>query len=333
MSFALITKLARYSLYLLKEFRWPLAVVAVLVFGGGALFAGSLDFPYGKACFTAFMLMFAQPTVDFPNRWFDQMLFFAIPIIGLGAVADSVVRLGYLVFTSKRKQQEWWIMEASALRDHIVVCGLGRVGYRIAKELLALGERFVAIERKENSLFVEEIQDQDVPVIIGEGRLRRTLERANVPQARAIILATDDDLANLDVALTAREMKPDIRVVMRLFDDTLASKVAASFKLPAISSARVSAPAFVAAATGRSVLHAFMLDGQTIHVADVQVEKLAGRTIPQVQREFDITLVLHKSAGFRDLNPNHDRPLQAGDIVVVVAPMEKIQRMERSNRG
>lgn len=328
-----VEKYARYALYLLCEFRWLLLVLAVLVLCVGLLFSLTLDLPYGKACYAVFMLIFVQPTIDFPDKWYDQIFFFLVPLVGLGVIADSVVKLGYLVFSSKRKLQEWWIMEASTYRNHIVLCGLGRVGYRIAQELLALGESFVAIERNRDSVFAEELLGANVPVLFGEARLRQTLERANVKQARAIILATDDDLANLDAALTAREIKPEIRVVMRLFDDTLANKVATSFKLPAISTSQVAAPAFVAAATGRSVLHAFQLDGQTIHVADLQVAHLAPRTIEQLEREYDISVVLHKNARMPNLNPKRNGALQTGDTIVVVATIDKIRRLEAANRG
>ncbi|HLF94419.1 MAG TPA: NAD-binding protein [Planctomycetota bacterium] len=326
-------KLARYALYIQKEFRSPLAVFGGLVLVGGLLFSRTLGLPYGKACWGVFMLIFVQPVLEFPDRWYNQALFFLIPIAGLGAVADSVVRLGYLIFSSKRKLQEWWIMEASTCRDHFVLCGLGRVGYRIARELLALKESVVVIEKNRESALVEEMQDAGVPVLFGEARLRKNLELAGVAHARAVILATDDDLANLDAALTARELNPAIRVVMRLFDDTLATKVATSFNLPAISTSQVSAPAFVAAATGRSVMQSFQLDGRTIHVVDVPVDRLAARTIAQVQSEFDVSVVLHKGSGESDLNPHHDRPLRKGDIIVVVAPMEKVRTVEAANRG
>ncbi len=327
-------KLTRYGLYILREFRWPLVVLTGLVLLGGSLFSRTLpDLPYGKACYTVFMLVFVQPTIDFPSQWYNQVLFFLIPVVGLGAVADSVVRLGYLIFSSKRKLQEWWIMEASTYRNHIVLCGLGRVGYRVARELLALREPFVALERNRESLFVEEIQDAGVPVLIGEARLRKNLELAGAAHARAIILVTDDDLANLDAALTAREIKPEIRVVLRLFDDTLANRVAGSFKLPAISTSQVSAPAFVAVATGRAVFHSFQLDGQTFHVADVQVCRLAARSVAQAQREFEVSVVLHRRAGSASLAPNPEQELHTGDIIVVAAPVERIRALEDANRA
>src|SRR5262245_31639425 len=132
--------------YMLREFRWPLVVFGGLVLLGGALFSQTMpNMSYGRACYGVYMLIFVQPYLDWPeHQWYNQLLFFVIPIIGLGAVADSVVRLGYLIFARKRRLQEWWIMEASICRNHVVLCGLGRVGYRIAEELLTAKESVVA---------------------------------------------------------------------------------------------------------------------------------------------------------------------------------------------
>lgn len=329
-----LMKLVRRGRYMAREFRWPMLVFAGLVLGGGALFSATMDLGYGEACFGAYMLIFVQPNIKFPaHQWYNQVLFFVMPIVGLGAVADSVVRLGYLVFSRKRKLQEWWIMEASTFRNHVVLCGLGRVGYRIAQELLAAKESVVAIERNQDSMFVEEMQDLGVPVLIGEARLRKNLELANLEHARAIILATNDDLTNLDAALTAREIKPEIKVVLRLFDETLASKVATQFHMPVISTSQVSAPAFVAAVTGRAVHQCFQLDGQTIHVADLRISRLSVPTIGALQKEYGVSVVLHKKHASGASMPDLETRLQAGDTVVVAAPVERMQRPEEANRG
>ncbi len=332
MSVHAIRKVLRRARYLAREFRWPLTVFASIVLLAGALFSRTMHLPYPKACFGVFMLIFVQPSLDFPEEGLSQALFFIIPIVGLGAVADSVVRLGYLIFSSKRKLQEWWIMEASTYRNHIVICGLGRVGYRIVQELLDAKESVVAIEKNGDSMFVEEMQDRGVPVLIGEARLRKNLLLANLGHARAIILATNDDLANLDAALTARDLKPDIKVVLRLFDDTLATKIAGQFRMPVISTSQVSAPAFVAAVMGRSVHQCIQLDGQTIQVADVRVHRLPLRSIAALQKEFGVTVVLHKRNGGTAM-AELDSAVQTGDTLVVAAPGERMQKLEAANRG
>lgn len=325
-------KACRFGLLVFRELRVPLGIATALVLTGAAVLAASYDLPYLKACYAVFMLMLAEPTLEFPDQGLARFLFFAFPLLGLGALADSLVRLGYLVFTSKRKLQEWWIMEASTYRDHIVVCGLGSVGYGVVQELRALKEPLVVIDHTADNPLAGELVNAGIPVIVGEIRLRQTLEKANIAHARAVILATSDDLANLDGALTAREIRPDIRVVMRLFDDTLARKVASAFQLPAISPSYVCAPAFVAAATGRAVLHAFQLDGRTHHVSDLQVARLAGRTASELQRDFGAAVVLHKAVRCEAVSPDPSRPLEIGDRIVLVAPMERFRALEDANR-
>ena len=81
-------------------------------------------------------------------------------------------------------------------------------------------------------------------------------------QAKAIIVTTSDDLTNLDAAITA-QLNATARIVIRLFDETLATKVAGAFSMPTISTSHVAAPAFVAAATGERSTRVFSLPAST----------------------------------------------------------------------
>lgn len=329
----------RFVLFLAWEFRWPAGVMIVLVFGGGLLvhtFYHREPVGYLEACYDVFLLIFLEAQLKFPEEWYLQPLFFLLPVVGLGAVADSVVRLGFLVFTQKRNLQEWQRMVASLHRNHIVVVGVGKVGYRIIKDLIAQHESVVAIERVAESEFLDQVHEWKVPVILGNARHRKILEQAGVAEARAIIVATDDDLANLDGALTAREINPKIRVVVRLFDDTLATKFAATFDMAALSASAVSAPAFVAAATGRTVYHDFQLDGQHLHLIDLTINPagaLVGQTVATVQTERHVNIVMHRGASGVRVNPGHDTILGGNDSLLVIAPMERLLELEAANRG
>src|SRR3954469_701632 len=281
----------RFTRFLIWEFRWPLGVFATLVFGGGLLL--NLGYhheyvSYPKACYVVFLMVFLESGLDFPDEWYLQPFFFLLPIIGLGAVADSVVRLAYLMFTKKQQLPEWQRMVASLYRDHVVVVGLGKVGYQIIKGLLELHETVVAVDLADRTQLREDVFDFGVPIIQGNARNVKTLEQAGVRVASAVILATSDDLTNLDGGLTARDLNPKARIVLRLFDESLAVKVAGAFTLPAISTAQVAAPAFIAAATGRKVYHEFRLAGQLLHLTDLTITptgKLVGMTVGTIQAD------------------------------------------------
>ena len=330
----------RFARYLLWEFRWAILVFSALVFVGGLLLRFCYhrqDLTYSQACFEVFLLIFLQADLDhFPDEWYLQPLFFVLPIVGLGAVADSVVRLAYLIFAQKRELPEWQRMVASLHRNHIVVVGVGRVGLRIIKGLVDLRESVVAIERKEESTFLDEVRDLGVPVIVGEGRQQKTLEEAGVRQARAIVAATDDDLANLDTALTARDINPAIRVVLRMFDDTVAEKVAVAFHMPAISASHVAASAFIAAATGRKVYHEFQLDNRQVHLTDITVQPdsaLVGRTVGEIQTDKGVNIVMHRGPSGVNINPGHDVVVAPNDALLVIAPKERLADLEAANRA
>jgi Trk K+ transport system NAD-binding subunit len=327
----------RFLRYLLWEFRWALGVFwGLVLLGGLAFWLGYDEKPlgFGQACNAVFFLMFAQPSLDFPRAWYLQPLFFLLPILGIGAVAESMVRLGYLIFASKRNLPEWQRMVASLYRNHVIVVGAGRVGYRIIQGLTALQESVVAVEHNAAADLAEEVRGLNVPIIVGNGRLAKVLEQAGVKEARAIILVTDDDLANIDAALTAHDMNPKLHVVLRLFDESLAMKFTSHFAMPAIVTSQVSAQAFIAAATGRKVYHDFQLDGSKLHLTDVTVMAegtLAGRQVGDVQKAYAVNIVMHRGAQGVLINPGHDTVLGAGDTLLVIAPMDRLVALEDAN--
>jgi Trk K+ transport system NAD-binding subunit len=172
-------------------------------------------------------------------------------------------------------------------------------------------------------------------VIRGDGRTLKTLEQAGVARARAVVLATSDDLTNLDSGLTARDLNAEARIVLRLFDESLAVKVRGAFAMPAISTALVSSPAFIAAATGRSVYQGFKLAGQHLYLIDMTVSPgggLVGRTVGQIQADRQVNIVMHNGPAGVNVNPGHELVLRPNDEVLVIAPMERLIDLETQNR-
>lgn len=326
--------------YLLWEFRGPLVVFWSIV-GVGGLIVHLTYHSDGKgldlmeACYGVFLMIFMEGFLEFPDEWYLQIFFFLVPIVGLGAVAESLVRLGFLVFSRKGNLPEWHRMVASLERSHVVVVGLGKVGYRIVKELMHLRESVVVVERPDaTSLLIEEIVELGVPIVRGDGRSAKTLEAAGVPVARGVILATQDDLTNLDSGLVARDLNPHARVVLRLFDESLARKVEGAFHIPAISTAQVAAPTYVAAATGRKVYQELRLAGRKLHLVDLTIcegSRLVGRTVGEIQADTHVNIVMHRGPEGVNVNPGHEITFRTGDEILVIAPIERLLDLEAAN--
>jgi len=152
------------------------------------------------------------------------------------------------------------IMEAlgvphGRMRNHVVVLGLGNVGYRTVLHLLDAGVEVAAAEARPGGRFVAIARRQGVPVLTADAHFLDSLRALSVERARAVVAATDDDLANLEAALAARELNPDARVVTRLFDQDLAERAQQQLHITACQSvSALATPAFVADALGDGVL-------------------------------------------------------------------------------
>lgn len=110
-------------------------------------------------------------------------------------------------------------------KDHVVLCGLGRLGYFIAEELLQKGERLVIIEQNEDSRYLDYFRQLGADIYIGDGRLAKVLDDTNVVQARAVMSVINDDSINLEIGLNCRSFQPGIRLILRIFDEEMARKI------------------------------------------------------------------------------------------------------------
>lgn len=156
------------------------------------------------------------------------------------------------------------------LEDHVVVAGVGNVGYRICQSLVNQGVKAVAID-SENKPNLARLLPKSVPYLLGDGRDHETLDRACIGSARAIISTTDDDSVNLSIGLAAKKMNPNCRVVIRLFDGNFAQKVEQSLNIDnALSSASLCASGFVGAALFENCVFAFATQHELIAVLDTE---------------------------------------------------------------
>lgn len=149
----------------------------------------------------------------------------------------------------------------------VIVCGLGQVGYRVTSLLLRMGESVTVIAIDTLSEFEREIRELGATVIIGDARDKAYLMQAEVDKANSLIACTDSDLTNIEIALDSRTLNPTLRVVARLFDQTLARRLESSVGIHrALAMSLLAAPSFAAAAIGSNVIGSFDHQGQNYSV-------------------------------------------------------------------
>lgn len=156
---------------------------------------------------------------------------------------------------------------------HIVICGLGAIGYRVVEELLRYGESVVVIERDPGNRFVRAIRRLGAPVIIGDAGVGGVLQEAHAATSRAVIAATDDDLTNLAIALLVRELHARHRIVLLVSDPDLARllREAADVRY-ALSVPMLAAPAFLASLFGDRILTVFQVRAKLFTVIDLLIQ-------------------------------------------------------------
>jgi Trk K+ transport system NAD-binding subunit len=210
---------------------------------------------------------------------------------------------------------------------HVIVCGLGNVGFRVAEELIRQGERVVAIERRRDNPFISTARRLGVAVIVADAGVPEVLRQAHAAQARALVVATDQELVNLEVALLARDVNPQQRVIVRLTDPHLAQtlRAAANVRL-AMSIPELAAPAFVAAVFGERVRSLFQMEGAVIVVVDMVVQPndpLAGLKLPDLAKSFHLLPVCLLGADL--VRKPLDTPLVPGDRPTVILTLSDWQ--------
>lgn len=206
------------------------------------------------------------------------------------------------------------------MRGHVVVCGLGTVGYSVAGRLLDAGVPVVAVGR-DGGRFMGAARDRGIPIVVGDARDASTLEAAHVARARAVVAATDDDTVNLEVALGARAAFPDVRVVARVYDPDLARRLHVLLHGGASRSVSdVAAPAFAAAALGARVVGTLEVPGG-VHIClelDVAAgSPAAGGTVEALLAGGGARVLAVERGGALTWEPPAGHVLAPGDVVVV----------------
>jgi Trk K+ transport system NAD-binding subunit len=209
---------------------------------------------------------------------------------------------------------------------HVIVVGGGDVGTRVAGGLHDLGFDVALVDQSAAARGVPFARNLGLPVIIGDSPTERTLRRAGVDSAIALVCATSSDIVNLETALQARAMRgDDLRVVLRLFDDDLAYRVSKTLgNAVSRSVSYLAAPAFAVAMLEHKLLRTVAVGRHVLLIADVRVEEgaaIAGRPLAVLERDgLARVLALAERGSTRfGWSPARNRSLVTGDRLIVLA--------------
>jgi Trk K+ transport system NAD-binding subunit len=331
----------RDTLILLKEFQLPLLLFAVAVVGGGMAYAaiakvvGTPVDSLTEAIYIVLTAAFLQPVGEFPNSFGLQIFHFIMPLIGIIILAHGLAEFGSLLFNRRARGKEWEMAVASTMNNHIVLIGLGHLGYRVAQRLHEIGKSVVVVELNLGTHTTAAARDMGIPVIHGDARHHGALEGANIRDARTIILASQDDAMNLQIALRARSLNPEIQVVIRIFDEDFAHSLQDQFGFTALSATEMAAPVFAAAAAGADVTNPISIEGQQLSLARLKIpytSNLANKTVGFVEDNYHLNIILLRHDHQSEMHPTDTRPLHPGDTLAVLGGPEQLSRLMQDNQ-
>jgi len=222
------------------------------------------------------------------------------------------------------------------LSDHYIVCGYGRMGKRICKELKAKPLPFIVIEK--NPEFIADLQRDGLMAIEGDATRDEILVQAGIQRARALVSVVGSDTENLYIVLTARGLKKDLYIVAR------AGEEGSEQKLLRAGANRVSSPYLiggmqVAQALIRPAVVDFLELATASEHLDLQMEeftvargsRFAGRAVCDCGMDGDrglIVVAVKRSNGHMEFNPGRETLLGEGDKLIVLGQPASLKRLE-----
>ena len=258
-------------------------------------------------------------------------------------VGTSFVMIGFLtqallefelqsVFGRKRMERE-----IARLTGHYIICGAGRVGRSVARELGRKPAPFVIIENKREK--IDRYASEGWLTLEGDATQERTLEDARIREAKGLVAATTADATNIYIVLTARGMNPKLKIIARASEESAekhlvtagadtvvspyhfaGSRIAQTFLRPGVVN-------FFDAAHGH-----LGLDLEMDEIPVASSSKLAGKTIATSgirQQMGVIVLAIHRKTGMH-FNPTSDDVIEAGDALIAMGEPEQLRLLEKA---
>ena len=327
-------------------FSRPLVVLAFVV---GLLLTGTVGFhaiegwPWFQALYGTLMTVStigAEPVnqLSHAGRVFNVVLIF----LGIGVVGFAMATLTHAVIESElgtlfgRRRME---KEISRLKNHIIICGVGRVGRRVATEVAARNIPLVIIE--DDPAKAKWALDQNFPVIVGDATSEAVLRQARIEDARGLASAVTSDAQNVYIVLTAHGMAPNLPIVARASEEAAESKLLKAGATTVLSPYAYAGQRMARMLT-RPGVQRFLdvalsslsdgdLDLQIEEVRVAEHSKLAGSSVSDADMRHRlgvIVLAIRRQDGHLDFNPGPHQMISAGDFLIVMGDSRKLKDLE-----
>jgi voltage-gated potassium channel len=287
-----------------------------------------------------FMTVTSVTTVGLSVHQLDgpgEILTITIVILGVsaflytfGVIVEALGSGRWRTYWRRRAMEQ----NLGQLRDHVIVCGYGRTGKRVAREIREKRLPYVVVEMNPKPL--EDVQRSDEPHVVGDAASDEVLHRAGIDRARALVSAVDSDERNVYIVLTARSLNPRLFIVARSsYPDSVA-------KLERAGADRVVSPY----TTSGIRMAALAMQPAVVDVLDIvsggttsTIEELLvpphidGTLTAAALRRSGATLLAVRSAdGTIHVAPPEEHQLRPDDVVVAMGTRDQVDALASALR-
>lgn len=319
----------------LRAFAGRMGMLALVIFG--LIGCGTLGFTLTEhesvwnAFNRALDVIATTGSIPAPQDTGGEVVKDVLTLLGVGTLFYALVTVAEF-FVAGHVSQLLAERRATAmlagLTDHHIVCGYGRVGRQVARDLRAAGARYVVIDN--DIANIESAQGQvGVRAILGEPSDDESLHAAGIERAKAIVACVDSDAENIFITLTARELRADIVIVARASVDGSEAKLRRAGADRVISPYKSSGTEMARLALHPQVSGSVDLSADDYRVEEIEVAAGAegvGMALADV-RGGSIIAALRRDGRFEP-QPAGDIVLRAGDVVVAMGTPQTMDRLE-----
>lgn len=324
-----------------RRFAWALAAFTVVLAVGTVGFQvilgeGWIESFYRAVVSTTLTGLDTAPENDAGKIFTVGLLFAGVAVFFYiaGVVVDVITR-GVLsdVLGERRRRKE-----IEELRDHVIICGYGRVGRSVAAEFRATNTPFVVVDVTPES--VNLAQRDGFAVVFGDGTEDDDLERAGIARARGLVASVDSDEKNLYITLSAKARRPDLFIAARASNERAAEKIrlaGADRVVQPYSHAGLQLANLVVKPQVADFLDIVTTAGGPM--PDLRFEEIevtpecgqAGRTLGDLDVRGStgaVIVAIRRAKGAFEVTPSDDVRLADGDVVIGVGTADQMRRLE-----
>jgi voltage-gated potassium channel len=257
----------------------------------------------------------------------------SLVLLGVGALSQALLEYELQSFFGRRRMER----EIGRLDGHFIICGMGRVGRSVARELSRKPAPFVIIENAEGKR--QRFTSENWLVIAGDATQEQTLRQAQIDRAGGLIAATTTDATNLYIVLTARGLNPRLKIIARASEDA-----AEKHLLTAGADSVVSPYSFAGQRIAQSLLRPHVvtfLDTATTHLGmDLEIGEIhitpesafAGKTLEssRIRQERGVIVLAIKRNDAMRFNPAPDERIESGDCLIAMGEPAQLRELEQT---